>query len=52
MSRHIWRDFRPFCRIRGDEMVVIAVTRRKDSVKRLKRISEKRGRYRRHTARD
>ena len=41
-------DFRAYYRIRGDEVVVIAVTRRKDSDKRLKRISETRGRYRRN----
>jgi len=40
-------DFRAYYRIRGDEVVVIAVTRRKDSDKRLRGISEKRGRYRR-----
>lgn len=40
-------DFRAYYRIHGDEVVVIAVTRRKDSGKRLKRISESRGRYRR-----
>lgn len=40
-------DFRAYYRIRGDEVVVLAVTRRKDSAKRLKRISEKRRRYRR-----
>lgn len=43
-------DFRAYYRIRGDEVVVIAVTRRKDSDKRLKRISERRGRYRRNRA--
>jgi len=40
-------DFRAYYRIRGDEVVVLAVTRRRDSEKRLKRISEKRRRYRR-----
>lgn len=40
-------DLRAYYRIRGDEVVVIAVTHRKDSDKRLKRISERRGRYRR-----
>jgi len=40
-------DCRAYYRIRGDEVVVIAVTRRKDSDKRLNRISETRGRYRR-----
>jgi mRNA-degrading endonuclease RelE of RelBE toxin-antitoxin system len=40
-------DFRAYYRIRGGEVVVLAVTRRKDSDKRLKRISEKRRRYRR-----
>jgi mRNA-degrading endonuclease RelE of RelBE toxin-antitoxin system len=39
-------DFRVYYRIRGDEVVVLAVTRRKDSDKRLKRISEERPRYR------
>lgn len=34
-------DFRAYYRILGDEVVVLAVTRRKDSGKRLKRISEK-----------
>jgi mRNA-degrading endonuclease RelE of RelBE toxin-antitoxin system len=33
-------DFRAYYRISGDEVVVLAVTRRKDSAKRLKRISE------------
>jgi mRNA-degrading endonuclease RelE of RelBE toxin-antitoxin system len=41
-------DFRAYYRIRGDEVIVIAVTRRKDSDKRLKRIAETRGRYRRN----
>lgn len=40
-------EFRAYYRIRGDEVIVIAVTRRKDSDKRLRRISERRGRYRR-----
>jgi mRNA-degrading endonuclease RelE of RelBE toxin-antitoxin system len=39
-------DFRAYYRICGDEVVVLAVTRRKDSDKRLKRISERRRRYR------
>ena len=33
-------DFRAYYRIHGDEVVVLAVTRRKDSDRRLKRISE------------
>jgi mRNA-degrading endonuclease RelE of RelBE toxin-antitoxin system len=33
-------DFRAYYSIRGDEVVVLAVTRRKDSDKRLKRIAE------------
>jgi mRNA-degrading endonuclease RelE of RelBE toxin-antitoxin system len=33
-------DFRAYYRIRRDEVVVPAVTRRKDSARRLKRISE------------
>ena len=41
-------DFRTYYRICGDEVVILAVTRRKDSDKRLKRISEeKKQRYRR-----
>jgi len=40
-------EFRAYYRIRGGEVVILAVTRRKDSDKRLKRISEKRRRYRR-----
>lgn len=40
-------DFRAYYRISRDQVVVLAVTRRKDSDKRLKRISEKRRRYRR-----
>lgn len=43
-------EFRAYYRIRGDEVIVIAVTRRKDSDKRLRRISERRGRYRRNNA--
>jgi mRNA-degrading endonuclease RelE of RelBE toxin-antitoxin system len=39
-------DFRAHYRIRGDDVVILAVTRRKNSAKRLKRISEKRRRYR------
>lgn len=38
-------DFRAYYRICGDEVVVLAVTRRKDSGKRLKRISDKRRAY-------
>jgi mRNA-degrading endonuclease RelE of RelBE toxin-antitoxin system len=34
-------DFRTYYRIRGAEVVVLVVTRRKDSEKRLRRISEK-----------
>lgn len=41
-------EFRAYYRIRGDEVIVIAVTRRKDSDKRLRRISERRGRYQRN----
>jgi len=37
-------DFRAYYRICGDEVVVLAVTQRKDSDKRLKRISEGSGR--------
>jgi len=33
-------DFRAYFRISGDEVVILGVTRRKDSDKRLKRISE------------
>lgn len=40
-------EFRAYYRIHGDEVVILAVTRRKDSDKRLKRISEERRRYRR-----
>jgi mRNA-degrading endonuclease RelE of RelBE toxin-antitoxin system len=40
-------DFRAYYRISRDEVVVLAATRRKDSAKRLKRISDKRRRYRR-----
>jgi hypothetical protein len=39
-------DFRAYYRIGGDEVIVLAVTRSKDSAKRLKRITEKRRRYR------
>ncbi len=45
-------EFRAYYRIRGDEVVVIAVTRRKDSDKRLRRISETCGRYRRNRAKN
>ena len=38
-------DFRAYYRICGDEAVVLAVTRREDSDKRLKRIAEERRRY-------
>ena len=44
-------DLRAYYRLSGDEVIVLAVALRKDSAKRLKRISEKPGRYRRHTAR-
>lgn len=40
-------EFRAYYRIGGDEVVVLAVTRRKDSAKRLKRIAEERRRYQR-----
>jgi mRNA-degrading endonuclease RelE of RelBE toxin-antitoxin system len=40
-------DLRAYYRIRGDEVVILAVTRRKDSANRLRRIAEKRRRYRR-----
>ena len=40
-------DFRAYYRIVGGEVVVLAVTLRKDSAKRLKRISDKRRRYQR-----
>lgn len=33
-------DFRAYYRIYGEEVVILAVTQRKDSAKRLKRISE------------
>jgi len=33
-------DFRAYYRLRGDEVVILVVTRRKDSDKRLKRIAE------------
>lgn len=38
-------DFRAYYRILGDEVIVLAVTRRKDSGKRLKRLSEERRKY-------
>jgi mRNA-degrading endonuclease RelE of RelBE toxin-antitoxin system len=38
-------DFRAYYRICGDEIIVLAVTRRKDSDKRLKRIAEERRKY-------
>ena len=41
-------DFRAYYRIQVGQVVILAVTRRKDSGKRLKRISEKRRRYRRN----
>ena len=41
-------DFRAYYRVCGDEVVVLTVTRRKDSDKRLRRISEERRRYRRY----
>jgi mRNA-degrading endonuclease RelE of RelBE toxin-antitoxin system len=40
-------DLRAYYRILGDEVVILAVPHRKDSDKRLKRIAEKRRRYRR-----
>ena len=40
-------DFRAYYRICEGEVVILAVVNRKDSDKRLKRISERRGRYRR-----
>ncbi len=40
-------DFRAYYRICGGEVVILAVMNRKDSDKRLRRISETRGRYRR-----
>jgi hypothetical protein len=40
-------DFRAHYRIGGAEVIVLAITRRKDSAKRLKRIAEERFRYRR-----
>lgn len=40
-------DFRAYYRICGEEVVILAVTNRKDSDKRPGRISETRGRYRR-----
>ena len=33
-------DFRAYCRICGDEVVILLVTHREDSEKRLKRIAE------------
>lgn len=39
-------DFRAHYRIGGAEVIVLAVMRRNDSAKRLKRISEERYRYR------
>ncbi|MGA2362456.1 MAG: type II toxin-antitoxin system RelE/ParE family toxin [Candidatus Aminicenantales bacterium] len=33
-------DFRAYYRIRDEEVVILAVTHRKDSVKRLRRIAE------------
>ncbi len=38
-------DFRAYYRIGGDEVVILAITRRKDSDKRLKRIAEDRRSY-------
>jgi mRNA-degrading endonuclease RelE of RelBE toxin-antitoxin system len=38
-------DFRAYYRIGDDEVVVLAITRRKDSDKRLKRIAEERRSY-------
>lgn len=38
-------DFRAYYRICGDEVVILAVTRRKESDKRLKRITEERRTY-------
>jgi mRNA-degrading endonuclease RelE of RelBE toxin-antitoxin system len=38
-------DFRAYYRICGDEGVILAVTRRKDSDKRLRRIAEERRKY-------
>lgn len=38
-------DFRAYYRICGDEVVILAVTRRKDSDKQLKRITEERRTY-------
>ena len=40
-------DFRAYYRISGRDVVVLAVTRRKDSGKRLKRIQEEAGKSRR-----
>jgi hypothetical protein len=36
-------DFRAYYRISGNEVVILAVTRRKDGDKRLKRIAEETG---------
>jgi mRNA-degrading endonuclease RelE of RelBE toxin-antitoxin system len=33
-------DFRAYCRICGEDVIILAVTHRKDSDKRLKRIAE------------
>jgi mRNA-degrading endonuclease RelE of RelBE toxin-antitoxin system len=33
-------DFRAYCRICGEDVIILAVTHRKDSEKRLKRIAE------------
>lgn len=38
-------DLRAYYRIVGDEVVILAITRRKDSEKRLKRIAEERRSY-------
>jgi mRNA-degrading endonuclease RelE of RelBE toxin-antitoxin system len=38
-------DFRAYYRIGGDDVVILAVTRRKDSDKRLKRIAEEHRSY-------
>jgi mRNA-degrading endonuclease RelE of RelBE toxin-antitoxin system len=38
-------DFRAYYRILGGEVVVLAVTRRKDSAKRLKRIAKELPKY-------
>ena len=44
-------DFRAYYRISAGEVVILAVMNRKDSDKRLRRISETRGRYRRKAPR-